>query len=330
MDLCATEACANPSRWPRPRGRTGFCDACLTGFAHGQSATVLRLGDDARARFRVRHDPCGAVTDVSLPMLRKGWVCRMCKLVGLTAQGWVQGHDVWSLDRQEQLLTVAGFQPLAPLVDNCHADYPLNVECVRCGGAQTDSLFGISEGVRLSWLPCTFCNADRFKPDESLIRGRFDSLGMELLGPWGGDPGAALEARCRRCGTDRMISWAALSTSPPCLRCDGRRLDPEAPHRVYLFEFAHLGELGVYKVGITHSVDDRRLAQHSARGGRLLQIVDVPDRASAFAVETAVLRRFQAAAPASVRPADFPQGGATECWSALAGYPDLTAWVKPR
>ena len=204
------------------------------------------------------------------------------------------------------------------------------MECEQCGGAQTDSLFGISEGVRLSWLPCTFCNADRFKPDDVTITERFTSLGMELLSAWTGDPGAALEARCRRCGTDRIVSWSALATAPPCLCCDGRRLDPEAPHRVYLFEFPRLGEHGVYKVGITHSVDDRRLAQHRAAGGRLLQVVDVADRAFAFAVEAAVLRRLQAAAAASVRPADLPYGGATECWDALAGYPDLTAWVPRR
>ena len=291
---------------------------------------MLRLGHDARARFRVRHEPCGAVTDISLPMLRRGWVCRMCKLGGLRARGWIQGPGVWSLDRQEQLLTVAAFRPLSPLVDNCYADYPLNVECEHCEGAQTDSLFGISEGVRLSWLPCTFCNTDRFKPDEATIRERFLTLGMEVLSPWTGDPGAALEARCQRCGTDRLVSWTTLATAPPCLRCDGRRLDPEAPHRVYLFEFAHLGDRGVYKVGITHSVDDRRLAQHRAAGGRLIQVVDVPDRAFAFAIESAVLRRFQSAAPASVGPADLPYGGATECWDALAGYPDLAAWVRRR
>jgi hypothetical protein len=51
---------------------------------------------------------------------------------------------------------------------------------------------------------------------------------------------------CRRGGTDRVVSWSALATALPCLRCDGRRLDPESRHRVYLFEFAHLGSRGVY------------------------------------------------------------------------------------
>lgn len=330
MDSCASEGCDNSSRWLRPRRRAGFCDGCLTQFADAQGAVIIRLGDDARARFRVRHDLCDAITDVSLPMLRKGWVCRMCKLRGMTAGGWVQGHGAWSLDRQEQLLTVAGLRPLTPLVDNCSADYPVNVECLQCGGAQTDSLFGFSEGVRLSWLPCTFCNADRFKPTEDTVRERLRALGLELLSQWTGDPAERMEARCLRCATDRVVSWSALASSPPCLRCDGRRLDPEAPHRVYLFEFPRLGAHGVYKVGITHCVDDRRLAQQTAAGGRLLQVVDVADRASAFAIEASVLMKFQAVAPVSVAPADLPYGGATECWGALAGHPDLAALVPRR
>jgi hypothetical protein len=263
-------------------------------------------------------------------MLRNGWVCQMCKLRGLTARGWVQSRRVWSLEQQEQLLIVAGLRALAPLVDNRAADFPLNVECLHCGGAQTNSLFGFSEGVRLSWLPCTFCNAARFKPTELDIRARMESLGLELLSTWTGDPGAGLQARCLRCGTDRVVSWSALGSTPPCLRCDGRRLDPQAPHRVYLFAFPRLGPHGVYKVGITHCVDDRRLGQHRAVGGQLLQVVDVPDRASAFAVEAAVLARYQSVAPASVAAADLPHGGATECWDALAGYPDLASWVGRR
>ena len=66
-------------------------------------------------------------------------------------------------------------------------------------------------------------------------------------------------------------------------------MDPEAPHRVYLFEFPRLGPQGVFKVGITHCVDDRRLAQHGAAGGRLVQVVEVADRAAALAVGTTCL-----------------------------------------
>lgn len=261
-------------------------------------------------------------------MLRSGWVCQACKLGGMTRRGWVQGRGVWALERQEQLLTVAGFRPLAPLVDNCYADFPLNVECVQCGGAQTNSLHGLSEGVRLAWLPCSFCNADRFKPTEETIKARFEALHLALISPWTGDPGVGLDARCRRCGGHRIISWTALSVSPPCIRCDGRRLDPEAPHRVYLFKFAHLGPHGVYKIGITNCSDDHRLAQHTKIKGQLLDIVTVRDRAAAFAIEASVLRKYQPTAPVSVSAADLPYGGATECWDAIAGYPDLADLVR--
>lgn len=330
MDQCSTAGCMNPSRWPRPRRRLGFCDECLTRFASKQSTTMLRLADDPLGRFRVRHDPCGSLMDVSLPMLRNGWICRMCKFVSMTASGWRQSRDVWSMDRQEQLLVVAGFRPLAPLVDNAPGDHPVNVECTECGAAQTDSLFGLSEGVRLSWLPCTYCNQARFKPTHAHIRARFADLGLELVSGWTGDPKATLEATCRRCGTERRVSWSTIGTAPPCLRCDGRRLDPEAPHRVYLFKFPRLGAHGVYKVGITHCVDDRRLAQHVAGGGELVQIVDVPDRASAFAIETTVLGRFQPLGPVSLAASDLPQGGASECWDAFAGFPDLEFLLPQR
>lgn len=291
---------------------------------------MLRLGDDARARFRVRHELCGAITDVSLPMLRKGWVCRACKLGLLTSQGWVQGRGTWTLERQEQLMTVAGLHPIGALTDNAFADQPVNVECTTCGGAQTDSLFGFSEGVRLSWMPCSFCNAQRFKPTAEMVADRFADLGLTLVSTWVGDPGAGLDATCSRCDTPRIVSWLGLASgAPPCLRCDGRRLDPDAPHRVYLFLFEHLGQNGVYKVGITHCADDHRLAQHTAARGRLVQVVEVADRATAFAIEASVLRTYQPQAPASVTATDLPYGGATECWDAMVGHPNLELLVRP-
>lgn len=137
-----------------------------------------------------------------------------------------------------------------------------------------------------------------------------------------------MEARCLRCGSDRIVSWSALSAGmPPCIRCDGRRLDPAAPHRVYLFLFPHLGAHGVYKVGITHCVDDRRLTQHRRVNGELLSLVTVRDRAAAFAIEASVLMKYQPIGPVAVGPADLPYGGATECWDAIAGYPDLGQMV---
>lgn len=221
-------------------------------------------------------------------------------------------------------MTIAGLRPLTPLLETAVGDTAVNVECTTCRGAQVDSLFGIAEGIRLSWMPCGFCNAERFKPTAEMVEARFHDLGLTLVSGWHGDPTVGLEATCHRCSSPRIVTWENLgSGAPPCLRCDGRRLDPDAPHRVYLIAFDRLGPRGVYKVGITHCADDRRLAQHATAGGRLLQVVEVQDRATALAMEAAVLRRYQPQAPALIAASDLPQGGATECWDSIAGYPDL-------
>jgi hypothetical protein len=104
-------------------------------------ATVVRLGDHARARFRTRHNPCGAVVDVSLPMLRRGgWTCQMCKWTGLGPRNRALGAvtQQWSVARQEQLLLAANMRSLLPLGD-ADGDEPINSECLECGGAAADS-----------------------------------------------------------------------------------------------------------------------------------------------------------------------------------------------
>ncbi|HEX8867288.1 MAG TPA: hypothetical protein VF821_16635 [Lentzea sp.] len=73
------------------------------------------------------------------------------------------------------------------------------------------------------------------------------------------------------------MSWTSIcSGTPPCLRCDGARLDPTAPHRVYLFHLPQMGA-GVYKIGITRSAHDGRLRTHTRNGGVLLDVVQVRD-----------------------------------------------------
>lgn len=302
---------------------------CLSRYAERQGAELLLPGDDPRARFRVRHVACDSLTDVSLPMLRKGWTCRACSLTSMTASGWVQHRATWSLDQQAQLFTVANVRPFGPMTDNSPGDFPINFECLTCGGAQTDSLFGISEGVRLSWLPCRFCNAQRFKPTHDHVAARLASLGLQLRSQWTGDPGAPLDAQCNRCDAPRKITWQGIGAGlPPCIRCDGARLDPDAPHRVYLFRFPSITNFGVFKVGITHCANDRRLEQHRTNGGELVQIIGVSNRATAFAIETSVLALFQTAAPISVSNSDMPQGGASECWNGMAGHPDLNDFSR--
>ncbi len=275
---CSTPGCGNESRWPRRNRGLGFCDPCLTRLVQACDATVVRLGNGPRDRFRTRHNPCGAVVDVSLAMVRRGgWVCQMCKWLqlGPRYRAMHAGRGDWPVALQEQLLAAAGMRSLLPLGDADGLE-PVNVECLQCGGAQADKLDGISEGLRLSWLPCAHCNAARFQPTTETIGARFDALGLRLLDEFDGDPGRPLQAECRRCGAPRAVAWAAISSgSPPCLRCDGARLDPDAPHRVYLVSFPHLGDVGVYKVGITHCADDGRLKVHQRAGGVVVETVRV-------------------------------------------------------
>ncbi|WP_326959555.1 hypothetical protein [Amycolatopsis sp. NBC_01286] len=203
----------------------------------------------------------------------------MCKWIEHGAENRRLGYPNlvgdWPVERQEQLLAAAGMRSLHPLGDQ-DGNEPLNVECLECGAAQTDTLFGVSEGIRLSWLPCAECNAKRFKPTQETIRTRMESLGLHLVGEFTGDPGLPLSAVCTRCSTPRAVSWTAVGGgSPPCLRCDGSKLDPDAPHRVYLIDFPHLGDRGVYKVGITHCANDNRLRSHEKAGGTVLATIEV-------------------------------------------------------
>lgn len=308
-----------------PRGKT-WCDACLERMISACGAAPLQLGDNPGDLFRTRHNACGAVVDVTLPMIRRGgWVCRWCKLTADTRQALEYSFTIFqtrpiTVEEQEAVITAAGMRSLIPLVPQPWGA-PLNVECLACGAAQAESPHGLSEGTRLSWLPCQRCNAKRFALTEAAVAERLERVGMRLLSRWTGDRAAHLRAECQRCGLARSLSWQALASgSPPCLRCDSVALDPAEPHRVYLIAFRHLG---VYKVGITHTVHDRRLRDHEEAGGQVLATVTVPDRPGALTVERHVLSDYLPRAAIALPQAVLPRGGYTECWDAYAGYPDL-------
>ena len=125
------------------------------------------------------HNACAAVVDVSLAMLRRGgWTCQMCKWIELSPRNRRLGAVTqwWPVARQEQLLQAAGMRSLLPLGD-ADGDEPVNYECLDCGGAAADSLFGISEGLRLPWLPCAHCNAARFTPTTEKLASRCRAAG---------------------------------------------------------------------------------------------------------------------------------------------------------
>ncbi|GAA3224546.1 hypothetical protein GCM10010532_056410 [Dactylosporangium siamense] len=103
------------------------------------------------------------------------------------------------------------------------------------------------------------------------------------------------------------------------MRCDGGA-DLAGPHVVYLIFFP---ALSLYKVGITHSQDSRRISDHLRNGAEVISMVAVKDRLAAFRVERAVLVTTAAFRPTdSVKP-HFAYGGWTETWTSDAPAVDL-------
>jgi len=123
---------------------------------------------------------------------------------------------------------------------------------------------------------------------------------------------------------------AALTFRPSrrrCYVCDGAA-DPTKPHRVYLF---HFPVLACFKVGLTHAGNNRRLEVHTSNGGRLVDVVQVANRAAAYALERAVLLTTRDY-PSTAGPADFPHNGWTETWADHAPpvhLADLAARLAP-
>ncbi|MGI5416048.1 hypothetical protein [Actinomadura luteofluorescens] len=83
-------------------------------------------------------------------------------------------------------------------------------------------------------------------------------------------------------------------------------------HLVYIM---HFSRIGMYKIGITSTeVRHDRIAAHERHGGKLVQVVEVPNREAAETVETFVLREVVLDFQANASKSDFPQGGNTETW----------------
>lgn len=200
---------------------------------------------------------------------------------------------------------------------------PLAWRCRCCGYLDATPAERMEGQARSSWLVCHACNMQRLHQSPQPLVRYYSTRGLRLLSSPAKDRGVPYDAICERCGTRRRVSVMTLTSgSPPCLRCDGHSLDPEAPHRVYLFAF---DALTAYKVGITHCADDSRLRAHRGIGGALQEVVTMPDRATAVVLERLVLDRYRAAPAMSVSAHHFPHGGWTECWDMRAGHPSLAA-----
>ena len=163
------------------------------------------------------------------------------------------------------------------------------------------------------WCMCPSCNARIKGSCASDVALGFTARGLVIDEPRQGTD-TVQDAHCAGCGTPRRISVRKLNRGlVPCFVCDGAA-DPSTPHRVYLF---HLPAWGVYKVGITNSGNDSRLATHRDRGGTLVEIVTVPQRAAALWLEAEVLS-LVTAWPATGLPPQQRLDGWTEMWDAAA------------
>ncbi len=272
---------------------------------------------------RCRCVRCGTTRWVRLRNLRQGGVaCRWC-------HGWSRWTEFAAraeasrgeLGTPEESLARLRLLNLAPLTEVGTMYRPVGVVCLECG----ETFVTVPERIRTGergYYGCERCASERRKAALADADRVFWASGLELLGPCRGEY-VPQPVRCLACGTERRVSYDALrrGKAPLCWTCT-HGIRPDEPHRVYL---VHFPALGVVKVGLTHDRHDRRLFQHMAEGGELVDTVVVPDRESARRLERYLQAVHEPWPAPSVGPAEFPQGGWTETWSDAAPPLSLSA-----
>ena len=193
---------------------------------------------------------------------------------------------------------------------------PVGVVCLTCG--ETFVTVPVRIHAEPGWNACQRCSSDRTRAIRVHAAAVFHANGLELLGPCRGEY-TPQRTRCMTCGVERLVSYHRLQTgsSPLCWTCT-HGIRPDEPHRVYLF---HFPALNVMKVGLTHNRHDRRLFQHMAEGGELIDTIVVADRESARRLEQLLKARYESWLMAEVGPADFPQGGGRRPGATLLRFP---------
>lgn len=353
-DRCSTPDCLREPVWPSVRRSKTWCQECLSALARSRGYEPEEPLREPTQRWLLRHLSCSGLRHSNLTTVRKAEpVCPHCRwtrwaeqirpsvadtarkmvaaLLAGDASTFVALADfydhryVWPAERVAAVFDSADAELLVEPADGDGLT-PLPWRCRRCGYIDALPAERMQGESQASWLVCHACNLERLHRSPQPLH-RYSSLrGLKLVSTPAKDRHVAYDASCVRCGTPRRVSVMTLTSgAPPCLRCDGQRLDPTAPHRVYLFAFT---DLAAYKVGITHCADDLRLIAHQRIGGQLLEIVTLPNRATAVVAERMVLDRYRHAAAPAATTECFPQGGWTECWAMSAGHPDLKEVVK--
>lgn len=350
MTGCATPGCVRPPAWPSVRRSLTWCQPCLTDLAAARGYVPLEPLGGPKERWLLRHEACGRTRHSNLAAVRKSEpVCPHCRWTAWAqttraavvpayrsaisralaagdlraareyAAAYLRAY-VWPAERTSELFGAAGARLLETPVDGDGLD-PYPWECVACGYRDAHPPERMRLETKGSWLVCRSCDQQRLHHTPGVVAAWFANRNLRVVGEPQPGRDTVQQVECTRCGRPRQASVTQLAGGAvPCAACDGQRLDASAPHRVYLFAFPHLM---AYKVGITHCVDDARLAAHARAGGELLDIVEVPDRMAAFLMERRVLDRY-APWPAEVTADHFPHGGWTECWQMTAGRPALS------
>lgn len=281
-----------------------------------------RLADERRCRCLT----CGTTRFVRLRTLRRqGVACHWChgweKWLPWSIEARALAATWKSLGTPEDAHARLRLENLAPLTEVGDLYQPVGVLCLVCG----ETLVTVPERIRPDqpgWFGCQRCYVDRNRRVRADAPELFRANGLELHGDCSGEY-VTQRARCLTCGVERLVSYHDLQkgSAPLCWTCT-HGIRPDEPHRVYLF---HFPALGVFKVGLTHNRHDRRMFQHIAGGGTLVDSVVVYDREAARRLEALLKLEYQSWITSAVGPSDFPQGGWTETWSDEAPLPDLTA-----
>lgn len=269
---------------------------------------------------------CGVTRSVRMSNLRRSGsiACAWC-------HGWKKWGP-WGIEARERAATwrqIAGPDEvltrlhtvgLAPITEVGDEYLPAGFVCTRCGDV------GVTMPERISierphWFGCERCARDNQAQVRADGPATFERNGLRLIDDCRGEF-VPQQCVCIACGTNRQVAYADLvaGTAPLCWTCT-HGIRPDEPHRVYLVRYI---SLGVFKVGLTHNRHDRRLLQHQIEGGEIIDTVVVENRASARQLERWIIAAYARwSAPTDIGPLQFPQGGWTETWSAVAPPLDL-------
>ncbi len=355
VQICSTESCTREAAFTT-RAKPAWCLECIAEFYRAGGMEPLEPWRDHKTRVRARCVTCGYTTAYFFRYVLAKMtgtytepICRVChwdnwaehvrshrselestlftllahdpnsaevaqavedypELVETIAQIW------WPTARIEQTLQLVHHDLVANTREPNDGTRPVIARCQQCGTESVFLMCRMEAELSGNWCACQTCA--QTKPRGTCARDvqmGLERLGMRAISPQiGTDTGHELE--CMRCGTRRFASLRQLLGGlVPCFECDGAA-NASSPHKVYLF---HFPRWNTFKVGITGAYKDARLVRHEQRGGEMVDLLEVPNRGTALAVEANVVRAVRPWPPTG-EPVDRRLDGWTEMWDASA------------